>query len=151
MDLRVGGSVACHLLSIWILLIRVLHLEFVQFLSDLLIIMAQSIKLLLVLADSVKQLRVGCLASEELLDDLLNVREASLCVDLLESLFDFGISSHFLLHLGFKESAPKLLRQEVFIHLELIRIFVVVCCLVPDLLLPCVALDASLEGSLLVI
>ena len=72
-------------------------------------------------------------------------------MNLLESLLDFGIARHFFLHLGFKESAPKLLRQEVFIHLELIRIFVVVCCLVPDLLLPCVALDASLEGSLLVI
>ena len=119
-DLRVGGPIACHFLNILILLIGVLHLEFVQFLSDLLVIMAQSIKLLLVLADSMKQLRVGCLASEELLDDLLNVREASLCVDLLESLFDFGITGHFLLHLGFKESAPKLLRQEVFVHLELI-------------------------------
>ena len=113
--------------------------------------MAQSIQFLLVLAYSVKQLRVSCLTSEELLDNLLNVREASLCVDLLESLLDFSIASHLFLHLGFEESAPKLLRQEVLVHLQFIRIFVVVCSLVSDLLLSSVPLDAPFESSLLVI
>ena len=85
------------------------------------------------------------------MDDLLNVREASLCVDLLESLLDFSVSRHLFLHLSFEECAPKLLRQEVLVHLQLIRIFVVICSLVSDLLLSSVALDASFEGSLLVI
>ena len=120
MDLRVGGPVTCHLLSCFILLIRVLHLEFVQFLSDLFMIMAQSVKLLLVLAYSMEQLTVGCFTSEELLDNLLNVREASLSVDLLESSLNLGVAGHLLLHLCFKEGAPKLLRQEVLVHLELI-------------------------------
>ena len=85
------------------------------------------------------------------MDNLLNVRETSLCVDLLESLLDFSVSRHLFLHLGFEESAPKLLRQEVLVHLQLIRIFVVICSLVSDLLLSSVALDTSFEGSLLVI
>ena len=65
-DLRVGGPVTCHFLSILILLIRVLHLELVQFLSDLFMIMAQSVKLLFVLTYSMEQLRVGRFTSEEL-------------------------------------------------------------------------------------
>ena len=105
-DLRVGGPVTCHFLSSLILLIRVLHLEFVQFLSDLFIIMAQMIQLLLIDADSGKQLGVGCLTSEELLDDLLNVGEASLSVNLLESTLYFGVAGHLFLHLCFEESAP---------------------------------------------
>ena len=52
--------------------------------------------------------------------DLLNVREASLCVDLLESLLDLGVASHLLLHLRLEEGAPKLLRQEILVHLQLI-------------------------------
>ena len=119
-NLGVGGLVTCHFLSILVLLIRVLHLELVQFLSDLFMIMAQSVKLLLVLAYSMEQLRVGGFTSEELLDNLLNIREASLGVDLLEGSLYLGIAGHLLLHLGFKESAPKLLRQEVLVHLELI-------------------------------
>ena len=83
-------------------------------------IMAQSVKLLLVLAYSMEQLTVGCFTSEELLDNLLNVREASLSVDLLESSLNLGVAGHLFFHLGFKEGAPKLLRQEVLVHLELI-------------------------------
>ena len=55
-DFGVGGALPRHVLSILILLIRVLHLELVQFLSDLFIFMAQPIKFFFVLAHSVQQL-----------------------------------------------------------------------------------------------
>ena len=61
--------------------------------------MSQHVKLLLVVADGLEELRVGRLAREELLHDLLNIREASLRSDLLESLLDFGRPRHLFVHL----------------------------------------------------
>ena len=72
-------------------------------------------------------------------------------MDLLESLLNLGVTGHLLLHLRLEEGAPKLLRQEILVHLQLIRVFVVVRSLVSDLLLSGIALDASLQGSLLVV
>ena len=61
--------------------------------------MSQHVQLLLVVADGLEQLRVGRLAREELLHDLLNIREASLRSDLLERLLNFSRSRHLFVHL----------------------------------------------------
>ena len=95
MDLGVGRSTALNL-NIWLL---VLHLQLVQLLGDLLVLMSQHVQLLLIVADGLEQLRVGRLAREKLLHDLLNIREASLRSDLLEGLLDFSCSCHLLVHL----------------------------------------------------
>ena len=147
MDLGVGRSTALNL-NIWLL---VLHLQLVQLFGDLLVLMSQHVQFLLIVADGLEQLRVGRLAREKLLHDLLNIREASLRSDLLEGLLNFSCSCHLLVHLRLEEGAPELLRKEVLIHLQLVRVLVVIGSLISDLLLPSVALDTSLKSGLLVI
>ena len=116
-------------------LVRILHLKLVKLLSNLLILSAQVVQLLLIFADSLQQLGVCSLSGEELLHDLLNVRKASLGTDLLEGLLDLSRACHLFVHLGLEEGAPELLSKEVLVHLQLIAIFVVVGGLVADLLL----------------
>lgn len=128
-----------------------MHLQLVELLRDLLILPAQTIKLLFVLTHSVQQLRVSSLSREELLHDLLNVTEARLCSDLLECTLDLGGLRHLSVHLVLEELGPEFLSQEVFVHLELVRVLIVIGSLVPDLLLPRVPLDAPLKGRLLVV
>jgi len=82
---------------------------------------------------------------------LLDIREASLSSDLLEGLLDLSSPRHLFFHLGLQKSTPELLGQEVFIHFELIGVLVVVGCLISDLLLAGISLDASLKGRLLVV
>lgn len=113
--------------------------------------MAKSVKLLLIIAHILQILAVSSLTSEEFLDDLLNIRLASLGTNVLESLFNLGSSVHLLLHLALEEAAPELLGKQVLVHLEFVGVLVVVGGLVADLLLASVALDASLQGSLLVV
>lgn len=96
-------------------------------------------------------MRVGRFSREEFLNNLLDVGKACLRADLLECLLDFGRSRHLLVHLCLQEGAPELLGQKVFVHLELVRVFVVIGSLVPDLLLAGVSFDAALKGSLLVV
>ena len=147
MDLGVGRSTAFNL-NVRLL---VLHLQLVELLCHLLVLVPQRVQLLLVVADCLEQLRVRGLTREELLHDLLDVGEARLRPDLLEGLLDFGRPRHLFVHLGLKEGAPKLLRQEILVHLQLVRILVVICSLISDLLLASVALDSSFKSGLLVI
>ena len=109
------------------------------------------VKLFLVLADGLQELGVGGLTGEEFLHDLLNVREACLSANLLEGSLNLISPRHLLIHLRLQEGAPEFLRQEVFIHLQLVAILVVAGGLVPNLLLTVVALVSSLKGSFLVI
>ena len=134
-----------------LLIIRVLHLQLVELLRDLLILATQMVKLFLVLADGLQELGVGGLTGEEFLHDLLNVREACLSANLLEGSLNLISPRHLLIHLRLQEGAPEFLRQEVFIHLQLVAILVVAGGLVPNLLLTVVALVSSLKGSFLVI
>ena len=132
-------------------LVRVLHLEFVELLSHLLVLSTQVVELLLVFANSLQKLRVGGLSGEELLHNLLDVGEASLGANVLEGLFDLGGACHLFVHLGLEEGAPELLSEEVLVHLQLIAVFVVIGGLVADLLLAKVSLHAPLERRLLVV
>ncbi len=91
-----------------------------------------------------QELRVGCLSSKESLNDLLNVRKACLSLDCLESGLNFLSTIHLFFHLCLEECAPELLSQKVFIHLQLITVFVVIGCLVSDLLLAGVSLNTAL-------
>ena len=43
------------------------------------------------------------------------------------------------------------MRQEILIHFELIGVFIVIGCLVSDLLLSCVSLDSALERRLFIV
>lgn len=68
----------------------VLHLEIVEVLSDFFVIVTENVKLIFILADSLQKLRVSRFTSEELGDDLLNIRETCLGTDLLESVLDLS-------------------------------------------------------------
>ncbi len=96
--------------------VRILHLQLVQLFSDLLVLTAKTVEFLLILAHSVQKLGVSSLTSEELLDDLLYIREACLCTNHLESLLNLCSPRHLLVHLALEEGAPELLSQEVFVH-----------------------------------
>lgn len=148
-DVWVGR--ATHLDVAVLLLVRVLHLQLVEFLCDILVIMAKAVQLLLVVADSLQQLRVGGLSCEELGHNLLNIGETGLCPNLLEGLLDLCSSGHLFVHFCLQEASPEFLGQEVLVHLELVGVFVVIGCLISDLLLAGVSLDATLQGSLLVV
>lgn len=82
-----------------LLVVRVLHLKLVELLRDLLILTAQMVELLFVLANGLQELGIGCLTGEEFLHDLLNVREAGLSANLLEGSLNFISPRHFLVHL----------------------------------------------------
>ena len=128
-----------------------MHLKFVQLFSDSLIVLSENVKLLLVVRNGLKELGVSGLPCEEFLDDLLDVREASLSSDLLEGLLDLSIFGHLSVHFGLQKCRPELLSKEILVHFELIGVLVVVCSLISDLLLASVSLDASLKGSFLVV
>lgn len=147
MNLGVRGATTFDF-NVWLL---VLHLKLVKLFSDLLVLMSQHVQLLLVVADSLQQLRVCGFSREEFLNDLLHIRETCLSANLLESLLDLCGSGHLFVHLGLEEGAPELLCEEVLVHLELVGVLVVIGSLVTDLLLSSVSLDTSLERSLLVI
>ena len=115
-DLRVGGAATLNL-DVGLL---VLHLQLVQFLRHLLVLMPQHVQLLLIIRHSLKQLTVGGLPREELLNDLLHIGEASLRSDLLESLLDLRCTGHLFVHFRLQKSAPELLCEEILIHFELI-------------------------------
>lgn len=147
MDFWVGTAPTLNL-NVWLL---ILNLQLVEFLSNLLILMSKNVKLLLVVADGLEELWVGSFSGEELLNNLLHVREPSLSPDLLESLLDLSRTCHFLVHLWLEEGTPELLCQEVLVHLELVLILVVIGGLVTDLLLSRITFDASLKGGLFVV
>jgi len=109
------------------------------------------VKFLLILADSLQKLRVGGLTREELLHDLLDIGEASLGANLLESSLDFVRPRHLLVHLRLQEGTPELLSQEVLIHLQLVAVLVVAGSLITDLLLTIVTLVSALKSRLLII
>ena len=113
--------------------------------------MTENVKLLFVLTNSLQELRVRGFTGEEFRDNLLDIRKASLSTDLLESILDLSSARHLFVHLRFEMGAPEFLSEQVLVHLQLIRILVVISGLVSDLLLACVTLDSSLKSSFLVI
>ena len=115
-DLRVGGAATLNL-DVGLL---VLHLQLVQFFRHLLVLVPQHVQLLLIIRHSLKQLTVGRLPREELLNDLLHIGEASLRSDLLESLLNLRSTGHLFVHFRLQKSAPELLCEEILIHFELI-------------------------------
>lgn len=76
-----------------------MHLEFVQLLSPVLVLLTQVVDLPLVLAHSHQQLRVRLLSRQELVHNFLHVRETSAGFDSLESVLHFESPLHFLFHL----------------------------------------------------
>ena len=108
-DLWVGRASTLDLeVGMWV---RVLHLQLVQLLCHLFVLVAKSIQLLLVIAHILQILVVRRLTSVEFLNDLLDVRFASLGTNVLESLLNLGRAVHFFFHLALEEGAPKLLGQ----------------------------------------
>ena len=95
MDFRVGAPTTLNL-NVRLL---VLHLQLVELLGHLLVLVPQDVQLLLVVAHGLEQLRVGCLPREELLYDLLNIGETRLRSNLLEGLLNLCCSRHLFVHL----------------------------------------------------
>ena len=83
--------------------------------------------------------------------DLLHVREARGSPDLLERVLDLEGPLHLALHLLLEELTPHLLDHVVLLHLELVRVFVLVGRGLCDLLLPSHSVHSSLQGLLLVL
>ena len=83
--------------------------------------------------------------------DFLHVRETCRGTDLLEGVLDLVGSLHFTFHLLFEELAPHLLDHVVFLHLELVRVLVLVSCSFGNFLLAGNAIHSSLESLLLVL
>ena len=102
------------------LLVSVVHLQLMKLLCDRLVLMTKTVEFFFVIADGLKQLRVGSLSCEELGDDLLDVREASLSSDLLEGLLDLRGPRHLFIHLGLQKGTPELLGKEILVHLKLV-------------------------------
>jgi len=96
------------------------HLQLTQLLTPLFVVCPQHIDFLFIHRDRVEQLAVGRLSGEKLLHDLLDIIAAGGGTNFLEGVFDFKIAFHHLLHFSLQESRPKLLSQEVLLHLQLI-------------------------------
>ena len=93
-----------HLLTLSVLgrftdVVFVRDAESVQLLLLLVVEASELVDGLLVLADGTEQLSVCLLASEELVDKLLDVRVASAGPDLLEGLLELAVLAHLSLHL----------------------------------------------------
>ena len=117
----------------------------------MLILSPKVVYLPFIVRDSHQQLRVGLLSRQELVHDLLNIGQASGCADLLKSVLDLKSSLHLPLHLLLKELTPHLLHHVVLLHLQLVRVLVLVCSGLRDLLLARHAVHATLQGLLLVL
>ena len=85
------------------------------------------------------------------MDNLLHIGEASAGTDLLEGIFYLVGALHLTLHFTLQELRPKLLGKVVFLHFELIGIFVLISSGFSDLLLSGNAVHASLKGFFLVL
>jgi hypothetical protein len=96
------------------------HLQNAQLFTPFFVVGSKYINLLFIHRYRVEQLAVRGLPSEELLHDLLDIVAAGRCTDFLESVFNFKVALHDLLHFCLKEGRPELLSQEVLLHLELI-------------------------------
>lgn len=84
------------------------------------------------------------------MNDLIDVRETSGGPNLLECLFDHKMVVHLALHLLLQEGRVQPLNQELFLHLDLILILVLVGCHFGDLGLSLDALHPSPECIFLV-
>ena len=100
------------------------------------VLLPQSVKFPLVLADSPKQRGVSLLPRQKLGDHLLHVGVASGGPDLLEGLFQLVVLLHLVLHLFLQEGAPEPLHVEVFSQLDLVHVFVLAGSCLRDLRLP---------------
>lgn len=103
-----------------------LDLQIVESLSPRVVLLAKVVDLSLVVTDCHKQLGIRVLASEELVNDFLDVREPGSCPDFLECVFYILSSFHFFLHLSLEKGTPESLHHEVLLHFEFIGVFVLV-------------------------
>lgn len=109
-----------HLLTLSVLsrftdVVFVRDAESVQLLLLLVVEASELVDGLLVLANGTEQLSISLLASEELVDKLLDVRVSSAGPDLLEGLLELAVFAHLSLHFLLEERAPQLL-DHVLVH-----------------------------------
>lgn len=82
---------------------------------------------------------------------LLHIGETCRCTDLLEGVLYLVSPFHLLFHLLLKELAPHLLNHVVLLHFQLIRVLVLVCRSLRDLLLSRHPVHSPLKGLFLVL
>ena len=122
-----------------------------KLLAPKLIVFSKCINLFFLFTNRGKELWVGWLTCKEFLYDFLYIWVTSSSSNLLECIFVLEVLFHFLFHFCFKETWPKLLSKKVFLHLKLIGIFVLVCCLLCNLLLTLHSLYSSFKSWLFVL
>ena len=125
-------------------------MELLKSLGKLLVVLFESVNLGLAGGDSLQKSSVGLLTDLESADKGLNVRDTSVCLDLLESFIDATALLHLFMHLLLHEVVPELVDVQVVTHLELGGVLALVGGGLSDLLVLLLALDPPLHGLLLV-
>ncbi len=88
-----------------------------QLLTPDFIILPETINLLFLLANGVKQLGIGLFTGQELLNNVLNVGVACRGSNFLERFLKLRGALHLFVHFGFQKRRPKLLSHKVLLHL----------------------------------
>ena len=133
-----------------LVLISSINLELLKALGQLLVVFLELINLCLIVANGLKEGRVGLLTLLEASNHSLHVSNARMRLDLLERLIDAAGGLHLLVHLALHEVVPKLVNVQVVSHLELSRVLALIGSRFSNFLIFLLALNATLNGLLLV-
>lgn len=142
---RVRLVVVGSLFAELVVLVVVLHLEFVQLRSKHLVVAAELVRFSLILTDGRQKLRISLLAGQKFSDDLIDVGVACFSPDLLESVLDVAVLVHLGVHLPLEERRVQPLDQELLLHLDLVLVLVFIRGQLGDGLLALAALQTILD------
>ena len=109
-----------------LVLISSVNLELLKALGQLLVVFLELINLCLIVANGLKEGRVGLLTLLEASNHSLHISNARMRLDLLEGLINAAGGLHLLVHLALHEVVPELVDVEDVAHLELRRIFALI-------------------------
>ena len=121
-----------------------------QSLLKLLVILFELVNLDLAGRNSLEKSSVCLFARLETTDHCLDISDAGVSLNLLESIINGTAGFHLLVHLFLHEVVPELVDVQVVTHLELGGVLALVGGGLSDLLVLLLALDPPLHGLLLV-
>ena len=127
-----------------------INLKLLESLGQLLVILLKRVNLGFTGRDRLQEGGVGLLTLLEATDHSLNVCDARMCLDLLESIIDASRGFHLLVHLSLHEVVPELVDVEIVSHLELGGVFALVSSSFSDLLILLLALNTALNRLFLI-
>lgn len=116
----------------------------------MLVLSSQIVNFAFIVTDCHEQLTVCLFTSQELMDDLLHISQASARSDFLERIFNFISALHLLFHLFLQKGAPHFLDHVVLLHFQFVGVLILVGCGFSNFLLPSDALHASLKSFFLI-